>query len=50
MAYLTGGVYYLRGKILIAVLDDFAECVLNSRIVAVHEVAIHKLNREGGFS
>ena len=50
MAYLTCGVNYLCRKVLVAVLDDFAKCVLDSRIVAVHKVSIHELNCERGFS
>ena len=49
-AYLARGVNYLRRKVLTAVLDDLAECVLDSGIVAVHEVSIHELHCERGFA
>lgn len=49
-AYLTRRVNYLRREILTAVLDDFAERILDSGIVAVHEVSIHELHCERGFA
>ena len=49
-AYLTSGVDDLRRKVLTAVLDDLAECVLDSRIVAIHEVSINELHCERGFA
>lgn len=49
-AYLTRRVNYLRREVLTAVLDDLAECVLDSGIVAVHEMSIHELHRERGFA
>ena len=47
--YLARGVNYLGREVLIAVLDDLAECVLDGGIVAIHEMFIHELNRERGF-
>lgn len=47
---LTRRVNYLRREILTAVLDDFAERILDSGIVAVHEVSIHELHCERGFA
>ncbi len=49
-AYLARGVDYLRRIVLTTVPDDLAECVLDSGIVAVHEVSIHKLHCERGFA
>ena len=49
-AYLTRGVDNLCREVLIAVLDDLAECVLDGGIVAVHEVSVHELHGERGFA
>ncbi len=48
-AYLTRGVDNLSSIVLTAMLDRFAERVLNRGIVAVYEMALHKLYRERGF-
>ena len=49
-AYLTGGVDYLSGKVVTTVLDDLAERIFDSRIVAVDEVPVHELHCERGFA
>ena len=49
-AYLARCVNYLRREILTAVHNDLAERVLNSGIVAVHEVSIHELHGERRFA
>ena len=49
-AYLASCVYNLGGEILTFDSYDFAECVLDSRVVTLNEVAVHKLYSEGGFA
>ena len=48
--YLTSGVDYLRREVLTAVLDDLAECVLDSGIITIYEMSIHELHCERGFT
>ena len=50
VAYLARCVYNLRREILAFDSYDFAECVLDSRVVTLNEVAVHKLYSEGGFA
>lgn len=47
---LAGGVDHLDGKVMLAVADDFAESVLDSRVVGVDKVAVNVLHCEGGFA
>lgn len=47
---LAGGVDHLDGKVMLAVADDFAESVLDGRVVRVDEVAVDVLHCEGGFA
>ena len=49
-AYLTRRVDYFGREVLPTIFDDFAESILNGRIIALDKMAIHKLNCEGGFS
>ena len=49
-AYLTCGVDYLCREVLTTVLDDLAESVLDSGVVAVHEMSIHELHCKRGFA
>ena len=42
--YLTSSVDNLRRKVLALVPDDFAECVLDCRVVALDEVAVDELH------
>lgn len=48
--YLSSGVNDFGSIFLIFVLYDFAECILDCRIVTLDEVAIDVLNGEGRFS
>lgn len=41
---------YLGREFLALVLDDFAEGVLNGRVIALDEVSIDKLHRQGRLS
>ena len=45
--YLSSGVNDLSRVLLALVLDNFAEGVLNGRIVALNKVAIDELNGQG---
>lgn len=47
---LTGGINDLRSKVLSVVLDNSAECILDSRVIALYENAIDKADGKGGFS
>ncbi len=49
-AYLTRRVDYFSREVLTSVLDDFAEGVLNRRVVALHKVSVHELHRQRGFA
>ena len=49
-AYLACCVYNLGREILAFDSYDLAECVLDGRVVALNEVAIHELYSEGGFA
>jgi len=49
VTYLTRCVYNLRREILAFDSYDFAECVLDGRIITLNEVAIHELYSKGGF-
>ncbi len=41
-AYLTRRVDYFCREVLTSVLDDFAEGVLNRRVIALHKVSVHE--------
>lgn len=47
---LTCSIDNLGGKFSAFVLDDFAECVFNGRVVALHKVAVDKLDRQRRFA
>lgn len=44
---LAGSVDDFGGIVLAFVADRLAKCVLNRRVVAVDEMSVNKLNREG---
>ena len=48
--YLASGIDDLGCKVLVLVANHLAECVLNSRVVAVDKVAVDKLHRETRLS
>jgi len=50
IAYLTCCVYNLSREILAFDSYNFAECVLNGRVVTLNEVTIHELYSEGRFA
>jgi len=43
---LSSGVNDFGQELLSTVLDDFGEGVLNCRVVRVHKVILHKLDRQ----
>ena len=45
--HLTGRINNLRSKLLALILDELAEGVLDGRVVALDEVAVDELHREG---
>ena len=49
-AYLTRRVDYFSREVFTSVLDDFAEGVLNRRVIALHKVSVHELHRQRGFA
>lgn len=44
--YLASRVDDLSCEVLVFIPDDLAECVLNGRVVTVHEVTVDKLHRQ----
>jgi hypothetical protein len=44
--YLTGSINDLGRKLLVLIPDDFAEGVLDSRIVALDKVTVDELHRQ----
>ena len=44
-AYLARRIDYFSREVLTSVLDDFAEGVLNRRVIALHEVSVDELHR-----
>ena len=49
-AYLTRRVDYFSREVLTTVLDDFAEGILDRRVIALHKVPLHELHRQRGFA
>lgn len=49
-SYLSGGINYFRRKILPLVPYGFAKCIFDCWIVAIHKVAVDKLNRQRRFA
>lgn len=50
LTYLASGINDLRGIFLPLVLNDFTECIFDSRVVTLHKVSIDKLHSEGRFA
>lgn len=48
--HLASGINNLCGELLALVLDHLGKGVLNSRIVRLHKVAIHKLHSQRRFA
>lgn len=45
-SYLTRSIDYFGRKFLASVLNNFVESVLDGRVIAVHEMSVHKLYSE----
>ena len=45
-AFLACGIENLSSKVLTAVFNHFAKCILNRGIVIIHEMAFDELDRE----
>ena len=50
LTYLASSIDNLSSKVLVLPLDHLAECVLDSRIVAVDKVAVDELHRHTGLA
>lgn len=50
LAHLTSCVDDICCVFLAFVLDDFAKSILNRGVVALHEMSVDKLYRQGGFA
>ena len=48
--YLSSGIDNLGSIFLVLVLDDLAESILDSRVVAFDKVAVNVLHRERGLA
>lgn len=50
LPHLTSCIDDICCEFLALVLDDFAESIFNRGIVALHEMSVDKLDRQGGFA